>query len=55
MVLPPLAFTSKNNKRLTTNEARMAPLPMMLINDLDNDFRPNPLIRKPSRGNNGTK
>jgi len=31
------------------------PLPIMPINDFDNDFLPNPLIRKPSRGNSGIK
>jgi hypothetical protein len=51
----PFALTSKNTKMLTTKEARIAPLPMMPINDFDIDFLPNPLIRNPSRGKSGIK
>ena len=51
----PAAFTCKKSITLTIKEASIAPLPMMPINDLDNDLLSKPLIRKPSSGNNGTK
>jgi hypothetical protein len=37
------------------NYARITPLPIMPLSDLLRFFLPNPLIRKPINGNNGTK
>jgi hypothetical protein len=38
---------------LITKEARITPLPMTPIKDLDRLFLPRPLIKKPSKGNKG--
>ena len=53
--IAPFDLTSKNKIKLTTNEGKFAPLPMMPVSVLDKDFRPRPLIRKPINGNNGIK
>ena len=51
MILP--FFTCKNIQILIRNEARITPLPIIPINDLDKCFRPNPLIRNPINGKKG--
>jgi hypothetical protein len=37
------------------NEARITPLPIIPVTDLDKYFLPNPMTRKPINGNSGTK
>jgi hypothetical protein len=44
-----------NKYTLTTKERKITALPMRPESDFDKWFLPNPLIRKPKSGNNGTK
>jgi hypothetical protein len=41
--------------KLIKKEARITPLPMMPVMDLDKALRPSPLIKKPINGNSGTR
>jgi len=51
----PGAFTSRKIKTLKTNEAKIVPLPIMLVADLDNEFLASPLIKNPIKGKRGTR
>ncbi len=52
--MKPGVRTSKKISRLITNAATTLPLPTMPVSGLDKYLLPNPLIRKPNNGKNGT-
>jgi hypothetical protein len=53
--MAPLFLTCKNKKMLIIKDTNIEPLPIMAMACFDNDFLPNPFIKNPIKGNNGTR
>jgi len=51
----PLLFTSIKRRMLIMNESKIIPLPITPVALFDKDFLKSPFIKKPSKGNNGTR